>query len=198
MPTIPADVLFEFSTLCNWTHYCWQLHRAIYHDSGREAELQGTTVGNGLGRLSIMTQEYCHLQLVKLHDPATSGSSRRNLGLDYIIVNGGWSPAVDAELRRLRGELDKLGKDVLAKARNKVICHNDVDTIMAKANLGSFPDGDEAKYFAALRAFVDLAWKETNGGSFRFDRVGASEGAAVIASIGRAAPLGPGGGSIPR
>lgn len=182
MTTLPEDLAREFCHLCNWAYYCWQFHRAAFMENPREDELAPTVVGHALGRLSLMTQEYGLLQIIKLHDPPTTGKAT-NLGIAYVVENGGWSKKVHTELQKLQRDLDTLGRDILHTARNKAICHNDLAAIVSRATFGAFRDGDDEKYFSALQAFVNIVFREVTGEDYPFDRLGKPAGVELTAAI---------------
>ena len=88
--------------------------------------------GKELERLSIISQEYALLQLRKLHDKAVMNGNI-TLGIDYVLTYGGWSDSVRPRLEVLEKELGKFAKKLL-DARNKILSHNDLATIVAGAS----------------------------------------------------------------
>lgn len=187
---LDKDVAREFGALCNWAYYCWQFHVAASM-AGRpdEADLRRTVVGRGLGHLSSMTQEYALLQIIKLHDKATS-FGQTNLTLAFVLELCEWTTTVRERLEELRLQMDYLGRDVLSAARNKVICHNDRDTIMSNGVHGAFAEGEDRKYFSALQEFVNIVWREVGGRTpFTFDADGKAEGLAFASMIPPASKL---------
>jgi hypothetical protein len=58
-------------------------------------------------------------------------------------------------LLKLKTELDAFAKSLL-DVRNKVLSHNDLETILAEATLGEFPAGEDVKYFDDLQKFVNI------------------------------------------
>ena len=182
MATLPKEVAREFCTACNWAFYCCTYHRALFHSNPREEELAHTAAGHALGRLSLITHEYGLLQILKLHDKPKLGKST-NLGIAYVIERGGWSASTRSKLESLQKQLNAFGKDVLGAARNKAICHNDLDAILAGDPFGGFPDGDDLKYFEALQAFVNIVWLEIANADFPFDEAGRPAGRALVDAI---------------
>src|SRR5690349_13077135 len=105
MKGLSERVAFEFCTACNWAHYVWQFHREMFHGKKRE-DLRGTAAYDALARLSVMTKEYGHLQMLKLHDQACAGGSV-SLGIDYIVKYGGWPTETRARLEELQRKMSE-------------------------------------------------------------------------------------------
>lgn len=189
MKALTKDIVLEFCAQCNWAHYCWQFHRGLFQGKQLGKHLQHTATDHALGRLSKMTQEYGLLQMIKLHDPAVAGSSL-TLGIDYMVKYGGWSPRTRSNLERLQQSLNafieppgKTRREALRAARNKAICHNDLAALVDGGKLGAFRDEEVVRYFEQLQRFVNIAWREVAGEPFRFDKIGRTEGGALMAAI---------------
>ena len=118
-------------------------------------------------RLSIISQEYSLLQVFKLHDKAVMNGNI-TLGIDYVLVYGDWSDSVRSRLKRLATELGSFAEK-LQGARNKILSHYDLRTILAEAQLGSFPIGDDKKYFEGLQEFVNIVHDQVVGGPYPFN-----------------------------
>ena len=70
---------------------------------------------------------------------------------------------------RFREALGVLGLgERLKPARNKALAHNDLETLMADTALGSFPEGADVEYFAALQALVNEVHQKWVGGPYPF------------------------------
>jgi hypothetical protein len=90
MQALSASVIVEFCKLCGWAYEAWLNHRELFDQNPRAAELQNSWAGDALARLSVISQEYALLQVVKLHDRAVV-SGNVTLGIDYIVTYGGWT-----------------------------------------------------------------------------------------------------------
>jgi hypothetical protein len=123
--------------------------------------------GRELARLSVISQEYSLLQIVKLHDKAAI-KGKVTLGIDYVLTYDGWSDSVRDSLGELARKLGDFA-DQLRGARNKVLSHNDLATIAAGATLGEFADGDDVEYFKALQDFVNTVHDQVLGGPYQFN-----------------------------
>ncbi len=188
---LSARLVREFSALCNWAFYVYQLHGALF-DKAAEKKLAGSAAGAGLGRLSLMSQHTVLLELAKLHDPAASGRDI-TLGIDFVVRFGGWSAATRSQLDKIAQALNdfyegksqggRRSKSGVKVARNRVICHNDLEALASGETLGGFTEVDGARYFDNLQKLVNLFWLEIEGHDFPFDALGAHEGAAVLRAV---------------
>ncbi len=122
-----------------------------------------------LKRLSVISQEYSLLQVIKLHDKAVMNGNV-TLGIDYVLKYGGWSDSVRSRLEELARKLDGFASQ-LRDVRNKILSHYDLATILAGAPLGSFAKGEDEKYFEALQEFVNIVYGEVIGGPYPFNNL---------------------------
>lgn len=139
-----------------------------------------------------MSQQAVQLELAKLHDPAASGRDI-TLGIDFVVRFGGWTAPTRAQLDKLAKDLNdfyeppnvqgKRSKAGVRVARNRVICHNDLEAMANGEVLGGFSEADGARYFDNLQKLVNLLWREVEGRDFPFDKLGAHEGAAVLRAV---------------
>jgi len=151
MNAISKDEACEFCKLCEWAYECWITHKRLFDDNPNK----DVTIGKFKDftyRLSIITQEYMLLQICKLHDPAEQ-SGKYNLTINYIVEHGGWGTE-NNRIKKLKTQLDDL-RNHLLPARNKILSHNDLETIVNGTILGKFPQGMDEKYFAALQELAD-------------------------------------------
>jgi hypothetical protein len=77
--------------------------------------------------------------MAKLHDPAVM-SGRVNLSLAYILDYGGWDVATAGRLRALRNQLDDLDRQI-RPARNRILSHNDLVTLLDDLGARRVPEG---------------------------------------------------------
>jgi len=71
-----------------------------------------------------------------------------------MVRFGGWKKKTEDKLQQLRKGLDELAAKI-RPARNKILSHNDLETILNGATLGKFPKGEDEKYFKTLQEFAD-------------------------------------------
>uniref|UniRef100_E6QP16 HEPN AbiU2-like domain-containing protein n=1 Tax=mine drainage metagenome TaxID=410659 RepID=E6QP16_9ZZZZ len=178
---LSASVVLDFCTLCDRAHECWLNHLELFDKNPRNAEFMKSFAAEELSRLSIISQEYGLLQLVKLHDRAVMNGNV-TLGIDYVLTYGGWSDSVRPRLEALAKELGDFAKQLLG-VRNKILSHNDLATIVAGAPLGAFAKGDDEKYFKALQEFVNTVHDEVIGGPWPFNYLVINDVAAFLSVI---------------
>lgn len=181
MPALSASIVEEFCKLCGWAYEAWQSHRELFDQNPRAAELQKSWAGDALARLSIISQEYALLQVVKLHDRAVL-SGNVTLGIDYIVTYGNWPDSVRAQLNALADKLNAFASQ-LRDARNKSLSHNDLATIVAGATLGAFANGADDEYFKVLQEFVNTVHEQVVGGPWPFNDLVKNDVAAFLATI---------------
>jgi hypothetical protein len=165
MNPISGDVAKEFCELCNWAYECWLTHKRLFDKNDHKER----TLGKAeyfTARLSTITQEYSLLQICKLHDPAIQGGSL-NITIDYIERFGEWGSDRD----RIQGMLSKLRTlfEKIKSARNKVLAHNDLETLMHATTLGEFPQGLDEQYFSALQELVNEVHGKWCDGPYPFN-----------------------------
>lgn len=165
---LSATVVRDFCALCDKAHEYWLNHLGLFHNKPLDTELMKSDARPEWVRLSIISQEYSLLQLVKLHDNEVMNGNF-NLGIKYVLAYGGWSDSVRPRLEALAKELGEFAKQLL-DARNKILSHNDLATIEAGAALGAFADGGDEKYFEALQDFVNIVHGEVIGVPYPFSK----------------------------
>ena len=121
------------------------------------------------------------LQIVKLHERAVV-SGNVTLGIDYIITYGGWSNTVRTHLETLAEKLNRFSSQLRA-ARNKILSHNDLATIVSGATLGRFADGADEEYFNVLQEFVNTVHVEVVGGPWPFNDLVKNDVYALMVTI---------------
>ncbi len=170
MQALSASVIVAFCTLCSRAHELWLNHLELFDNNPRLTELMNSAAKAELVRLSIMSQEYSLLQIVKLHDKAVINVNV-TLGIDFVLKYGGWSDSVRLRLEELKKQLDDFTDKELRGARNKILSHYDLATIVSDATLGTFADGDDEKYFKALQEFVNIVHDQVVRGPYPFNKL---------------------------
>ena len=184
MEDINPKVAEKFCQLCNWTYEVWVTHKVLF-DSNPNPE---NNIGRSpyfTDRLSIITQEYVLQQIAKLHDPLPR---RRpfSLTIGYIVENGHWGedrPRIDEITSRLNDLYEKI-----RPARNKILSHNDLGTVLEDAGLDSFSEGDDDRYFEDLQHLVNKVHERWIGGPFPFNRLAKADALEFLKLLGGTAP----------
>lgn len=165
MTLISEDTARKFCELCNLAYESWVTHKKLFDDNANPNE----SIGKAkyfMSRLSGITQEYCLLQIAKLHDPAIQRGSM-NLTIDYITRFGLWEKS-EKEVTALSQKLEELfGK--IKTARHKALCHNDLETLFADESVGSFAGGLDKEYFEALQKLANMVYEKWIGGPYPFN-----------------------------
>lgn len=162
---VSKDIAIEFCKLSDWAYECWITHRNLFDDN-RDHE---NTIGKSkyfTQRLSIITQEYCLLQISKLHDPAIMRNSL-NLTIEYIVRFGCWGQD-EKKVSSLQNQLSGLWSNIKV-ARNKSLAHNDLETIMNNAAHGQFTKDLDVKYFEALQELVNMVHEKWHSEPYPFN-----------------------------
>lgn len=183
MTAIGGRVVQEFCNLCNWAYEAWVTHRVLFDDNPNPDSLKASPHGYFLARLSVITQEYSLLQIIKLHDPAVQ-REQINLTLEYMVKFGGWDEKTTSQLQKLYEDLESLAKK-LRSARNKVISHNDLSAILGAPLLGEFEQGADCKYFETLQEFVNIVHDKAVGGLFLFNDLAVNDAKLLLAALTR-------------
>jgi len=165
MNPISGDVAKKFCELCDWAYECWLTHKRLFEENDRTER----TIGKAkyfTARLSIITQEYVLLQICKLHDPAIQGNSL-NITIDYIARFGEWG----SDAKRIQSIVSRLTTlfERIKSARNKVLAHHDLETLMDATILGKFSHGLDDEYFSALQEFVNEVSGKWLDGQYPFN-----------------------------
>ncbi|UCD52506.1 MAG: hypothetical protein JSW27_07690 [Phycisphaerales bacterium] len=117
--------------------------------------------------LSKIVGNYLRLEMTKLTDPASSRTPAGNVE-NFIISNMldsiQWPVEVLKELKRLSQPVLKVG-EYNRLARNKILAHNDKETILLGKTLGSFPEGEDDRATGALREMCDCMHQASFGES---------------------------------
>lgn len=164
MNSISPNVAKLFCDTCNWAYECWYTHKRLFE--GEENIFGKINGAKGFGeRLSYITQEYVLLQICKLHDPAIQ-QGRINLSIDYFVRFGEWGTEKNL-VEDYRNSLQELFEK-LFPARNRIIAHNDLETLCEGKSLGSFQQDLDVEYFKNLQELVNKIHEKWCKGPFLF------------------------------
>ena len=156
-----------FCDLCQWVYECWTTHSNLFDRLPERLqeernvpfrEFMESAHGRCLSRLNDISREYLILQIAKLHDPARQHGSE-NLSVDFFVKQEFWSEKETSAIRGIASALDDLYGQI-EDARNKILAHNDRSVYATGLPLGSFPEGDDEKYFAALGQLSTMIWNK--------------------------------------
>lgn len=147
------EIAEKFCEACNWAYEVWVTHKNLFDlNSEPSATIEKKHVIPFFNRLSIITHEYGLQQIAKLHDPAVTGKDQ-NVSIDFVVRFGEWGDQED-EIKAITARLLQFWGH-LRPARNKLLAHNDLETILANEPLGGFLEGEDCQYFLALQELVN-------------------------------------------
>jgi AbiU2 len=182
MDPVSQDVALKFCQLCDWAYETWVTHRLLFDDNNAPERNIGKAVAF-TNRLSAITQEYCLQQIAKLHDPAVQGKSL-NLTIDYIVRFGDWGEQRH-NVEEIHANLQDLWER-LKLARNKTLAHNDLESVMADAVIGAFPEGADDNYFDTLQTLVNEVHQKWLGAPYPFNDLAGNDTQEFLLLLERA------------
>lgn len=173
MPALASEVVTKFCQHCDWTEQCWLVRKHLFDDNPNRQFLFDPRHAHFFNRLALILQEHWLHEVVKLHDPAKQ-AGRWNLTVDYILECGDWADDVRERLMALRSQLVLLA-DAIRGARNRLLSHNDLETILNEQSLGEFAEGTDLAYFTALREYATTVHEAVLGVPYDFDGLTAND-----------------------
>lgn len=154
----PRRVLNEFYNLCVEARCDFDLYPSMFENDPKKTTLcvnYAPYFFNDFGR--ILTR-FLVLHVCRLTDPAGS-ASKSNLTTNYILENLAWPSAVQANLRQYNDQL-MVFRAKVEPARSKRIAHTDLHSQINRLGaMGTFTKGEDAKFFADLQSFFDVAYR---------------------------------------
>lgn len=177
-----AEIALRFCQVCSWAYECWITHTVLF-DNNETPETNIGKCAEFTSRLSTITQEYTLQQIAKLHDRATLNNSK-NLSINYIVEFGKWEDKQE-QIEEIVRRLDEL-KDRIIPARNKILSHNDLETILADVPLGAFPAGADRDYFVALQELASEVHGKWVGGPCIFPDFAEADARKFLSLLERA------------
>ena len=164
-PRVSREIATAFCGQCNWVYEVWITHKHLFDENSTPADNIGRAQDFTV-RLAKITQEYALHQVAKLHDPWKQGSSI-NLSIDYMVKLGEWG-SKQARINAICARLEQLHMSI-RPARNKILSHNDLETVVNDWTLGSFPKGVDEQYFDALQDLANEVHLHWTGELYPFD-----------------------------
>ena len=78
----------------------------------------------------------------------------------------------------------------LKPARNRVLCHNDLETLINEPPLGNFDPGTDCEYFEVLEDFLSTVYEKSCKGKYEFGDIAKRDAEVFLAYFqGRSARL---------
>jgi hypothetical protein len=178
MSALSRQVGQAFADLCTETYLSWSAFCHLFPTGINSSHIKSDEAGRALAVINRAMHEHFLYKVCKLHDPAVQ-FGEINLGIEYIIKYGGWGDPQKTQLQGLQIKLDNFAAKIKS-ARNKILSHNDLKTILDDARLGGFDKGDDAKYFDTLQEFTNIIYNDVMGSKFSFPTEIASDATALL------------------
>lgn len=140
----------------------WEMQRKLFGVKTERSPIRSARFGLLFPTLNSIVIDYWFLAVAKLHDPAYT--SQWNISVKYfseapnIGSNG-------ARLQRLASEMQAFA-EVVRTPRNKLLAHNDADSMARPGWMGAFPEDEDVKYVARLREFATIVSTQFRGEPF--------------------------------
>lgn len=167
MSTLTEIMIRRFCEHCDWSYQCWVFRSSLFDDNPDANHLKTPKHAHFFNRLQKILQEYWIHEVVKLNDPPEQSGSK-NLTIRFVLENGSWPDDKKKNLSNLSIILADFSSK-LRSARNKILSHKDLETLVSGETHGDFRVGDDGAYFKALQEFVNIVHEQYIGGPYPFD-----------------------------
>jgi hypothetical protein len=111
--------------------------------------------------LSNLMVDHFLLQAAKVMDHART-LGHDNLSAYYLLEQITSPDEVRQKLLDLVAEMERFNQH-MRDARNRILSHNDLETILSGEVLGAFPEGMDTKFLSSLGEFVELVHRTCVG-----------------------------------
>ncbi len=127
-----AKELRLFCDLCQWAYDYWITYYFLFEEmpdrieNKCEMSLQEfleAPYGSCFNRLNTAIQDYCILEIAKLHDSACQYGNK-NLSINYVAKQKFWSKEEKKKINSLVSEMNCFYA-FIKPARDKILAHND-------------------------------------------------------------------------
>jgi hypothetical protein len=114
--------------------------------------------------LSNLIVDHFLLQAAKIMDRAKS-FGRDNLSVYYLTERISWPKDIE---KVLKGHVEQMEKfnELIREARNRILSHNDLETILEGKTLGQFPVGMDKDFMETLGKFAKLVHRTCVGSPY--------------------------------
>jgi hypothetical protein len=163
------EIVEAFCKECMWAWVAYEQYLKLFEKGEARLNLLDKVASRFFGDLNTIMIGYLLTQICKLTDPAkTLGNP--NLTTNYLVEYLPWPPDVKEELLKISLKLVSFRKYIV-DARNKILSHNDLTTIVKGNTLGAFPAGEEKVFWDNLQNFVSIAYGHYFGNIYPINAV---------------------------
>ena len=176
-------IVERFCDHCGWAWTIRNQYRILYECSEDRCRLLETAARDFFGFMREVLADYIYLQFGRLTDAPSSGRVA-NLTAPYIANELEWPPEVRDVLRKHLKILLAFRKKVILP-RHKLIAHADLEACLQESTLGSFPEGEDNRFFESLQEFVNVAHDCAVGGPYPLDAVSLADADTLVKCLRR-------------
>ena len=184
----PRELVEKFCEQCVWTSHIVNQYRLLFEFSEARLTLLDEVAPDFFRSLQRVLIDYIFLQCTRITDPSSIGKSD-NLTAEYLVKNIKWPSDEKLRLERLLETLHQFRVQIV-EARNKLITHADLVSHERGSALGTFPEGDEQKFFDALQEFADIAHSNIVGGPYAIDTITPGDASDLVRVLKRGVVFG--------
>lgn len=173
-----------FCNECVWAWAVYDQYTKLFESGEERLKLLEKIATTYFTDLHIVYKGYILSQICKLTDPAkTMGNF--NLTTNYLVEHLPWPSTVKEKLTALSEELNRF-RNYIIPARNKILSHFDLSTTAEGTTLGSFPIGEEKKFWDNLQEFVNIAYGHLFGDIFPIESTSVGDVDELIEALKKA------------
>jgi len=141
-----------------WLRVVRNIYKELFEHK-KDRVLTEKTAPSFFSDLNIILHNFLILEFVKITDPATSRTSKRevreNLTVDNLIESIEWPEDVHEKLESLN-EKTKTFRGYAKNARDKFLAHSDKQVFLSGEMLGKFPKGEDERFLGTLEEICNI------------------------------------------
>lgn len=149
-----------------WLRTCFNTFDALFQQEHRPKDLLQRTAPLFFYELNNVLLEYCRLQACKLTDPAES-RGEESLTVCNLNEHLQREDLLNQAIKDAAAGLMRY-RDLVKRARNKVIAHLDKKAVLANQPIGAHSEQDVIDFLAALQTYNDEVGRAVGEGPLDF------------------------------
>jgi hypothetical protein len=162
----------KFCSHVHWMVSVRYIYKVLFEDTQPSCQtLMERTASSFFADLNRILQEYLLLETAVITDPAVT-RNYANFTVDHLVENICWPndkaildnmtslPTEDKNILKELKLLQAVAADFrthIEPARNKLLAHLDMKTVLSETSLGSFDEGKDRDFFDALQKLCNIA-----------------------------------------
>ena len=157
-------IVRKFASGYFWMRIVRRYFKELFENNDRRNRPAMKKAAHFFNDLATIMIDHFLLLAAKVMDPAES-FGHENLSVYYLVQRIAWPADVANKLSICVDRMQPFN-DHIREARNKILSHNNLDTILNEEVLGAFPDGMDSDFMAALGEVVELTHRTCVGAPF--------------------------------